>query len=165
MFCYLREDVMGKRKSWAERLADSKTLPEIRAIPERMAKRLGPGSMVVPAPGEVDAMIKTVGKRKVVTAREIGASLARKHDTTVCCTVTTGIFAWIAAHAAHEAESLGKTRVTPYWRVLKPGGELNGKYPGGIADVKRRLESEGHVIQRVGSRYFVTDYEKKLASL
>jgi len=156
---------MGKRKSWAERLADSKNLPEIKAIPEKMTKRLGPGSMVVPAPAEVDAAIKTVTRRKVATAREIGACLARKHDTTVCCIVTTGIFAWIAAHAADEAEAAGKGRITPYWRVLKPGGELSGKYPGGIANVKRRLEEEGHIVVRDGSRYFVEDYDKKLALL
>jgi len=49
--------------------------------------------------------------------------------------------------------------------VLKPGGELNGKYPGGIANVKRRLEEEGHVVVRHGRRYFVKDYDKKLALL
>ena len=156
---------MRKRKSWAERLADGKNLPEIKAIPEKMTKRLGPGSMVVPAPAEVDAVIKTVGRRKLVTAREISASIARKHNTTVCCTVTTGICAWIAAHAAHEAELLGKPRVTPYWRVLKPGGELNAKYPGGLAGVKKRLEEEGHVIVREGKRHIVKDYEKKLAAI
>lgn len=156
---------MRKRKSWAERLADNKDLPKIKAIPEKMAKKSGPGSMVVPAPNEVDAVIKTVGKRKLVTAREISASIARRHGTTVCCTVTTGIFAWIAAHAANEAELMGKSRVTPYWRVLKVGGELNGKYPGGLAGVKKRLEDEGHVIIREHKRYFVKDYEKKLAAI
>ena len=61
---------MRKRKSWAERLAEAKNLPEIKAIPEKMTKRLGPGSMVVPAPAEVDAVIKAVGKHKLVTARD-----------------------------------------------------------------------------------------------
>ena len=83
----------------------------------------------------------------------------------MCCIVTTGIFAWVAAYAADEAEAAGKGRITPYWRVLKPGGGLNRKYPGGIANVKRRLEGEGHVVWREGSRYFVKDYDKKLALL
>lgn len=154
---------MRKRKSWAERLADDKNLPHIKAIPEKMAKHSGPGSMVVPAPREVDAAIRTVGKRKLVTAREIADSIARKHGATVCCTVTTGICAWIAAHAAHEAELMGKARTTPYWRVLMVGGELNAKYPGGLADVRRRLESEGHVVEREGKKHVVKDYQKKLA--
>ena len=155
---------MTNRKSWAERLAQGAPRT-IKAIPEKMAKRLGPGSMVVPSPADVDAVIRTVGKRKLVTAREIGASLARTHNTTVCCTVTTGICAWIAAHAAHEAEEMGKSRIAPYWRVLKPGGEINGKYPGGLAGVRKRLEEEGHVVVRDGARYVVKDYEKKLAAI
>jgi len=153
---------MRNRQSWADRLAQI-TPRVIKPIPEKMAKRLGPGSMVVPSPADVDAVIRTVGKRKLVTAREIGASLARRDKTTVCCTVTTGICAWITAHAAHEAELLGKPRITPYWRVLKPGGEINGKYPGGLAGIRKRLEEEGHVIVRQGKRLVVKDYEKKLA--
>lgn len=155
---------MRKRKSWAERLARS-TPRVIKPIPEKMTTRLGPGSMVVPSPADVDAAIRTVGRRKLVTAREIGESLARRHRTTVCCTVTTGICAWIAAHAAHEAELSGKPRIAPYWRVLKPGGEINGKYPGGLAGVKKRLEEEGHVVVRDGRRHIVKDYEKKLAAI
>lgn len=156
---------MGTRKTWTEKLADDKNLPLIKAIPERMVRRSGPGSMVIPAPREVDQAIKAVKRRKLATARELGAHIARRHDTTICCTITTGIFTWIAAHAAHEAELMGKKTITPYWRVLKSGGELNGKYPGGISDVKRRLEEEGHVVVKQGSRYFVQDYEKKLATI
>ncbi|WP_119275221.1 MGMT family protein [Taklimakanibacter deserti] len=156
---------MGKRKSWAERLADDKNLPLVKPIPPKMVKRSGSGSMVVPAPREVDAAIKVVKKRKLATAREIAGLIARRHGTTVCCPVTTGIFVWIAAHAAHEAELMGRKAVTPYWRVLKNGGELNGKYPGGLSDVKRRLEAEGHVVVRQGQRCFVKDYEKKLAAI
>jgi hypothetical protein len=156
---------MGTRKSWSERLADDKNLPFVKSMPPKMVKRQGPGTMVVPAPREVDAAIKTVKKRRLATAREIAALIARQHGTTVCCPVTTGIFSWIAAHAAHEAELMGKKAITPYWRVLKVGGELNAKYPGGLADVKRRLEEEGHVVVREGQRYFVQDYKKKLRAI
>jgi hypothetical protein len=156
---------MGNRKSWSERLADDKNLPFVKPMPPKMVRRSGPGTMVVPAPREVDAAIKTVKRRKLATAREIAALIAHQHGTTVCCPVTTGIFSWIAAHAAHEAELLGKKVITPYWRVLKNGGELNAKYPGGLADVKRRLEAEGHVVVREGQRYFVKDYEKKLTAV
>lgn len=46
--------------------------------------------------------------------------------------MTTGIFAWISAHAAEEAAAEGVQDVTPYWRTLKSDGELNEKYPGGV---------------------------------
>jgi hypothetical protein len=119
--------------------------------------------MVVPSPCEVDAAIKLVRRRKLATVREVAAHIARRHGTTMCCPVTTGIFSWIAAHAAHEAELSGKKAITPYWRMLKNGGELNVKYPGGISNLKRRLEEEGHIVVRDGQRYFVKSYRKKLA--
>ena len=78
------------------------------------------------------------------------------------CPLTTGIFAWLAANAADEAASEGATRITPYWRTLKSGGELNRKYPGGIEAQKIRLEAEGHKIRRKGKRYVVADYDKAL---
>jgi hypothetical protein len=78
------------------------------------------------------------------------------------CPITTGIFSWIAAHAAAEAEAEGKKRVTPYWRTLKTGGELNPKYPGGVEGIARRLRAEGHNIVTKGKRMFVAEHEKKL---
>jgi len=81
------------------------------------------------------------------------------------CPITTGIFAWIAAHAAVEAWGEGKQNPTPYWRTLKTGGEVNSKYPGGIAGMKRRLVAEGHKVIRKGKRFFVADFEERLASL
>ena len=42
--------------------------------------------------------------------------------------MTTGIFAWIAAHAANESEEAEVSDTTPYWRTLKAKGELNPSY-------------------------------------
>jgi hypothetical protein len=79
--------------------------------------------------------------------------------------MTTGIFAWIAAHAAEEARAAGAKRITPYWRTLKSGGELNPKYPGGIPALSRLLRAEGHRVTRKGGRAVVADFEKSLARL
>jgi hypothetical protein len=91
--------------------------------------------------------------------------LARRHHATITCPITTGIFAWIAAHAAAEAEAEGWERTTPYWRTLKTGGELNPKYPGGARGLKRRLTAEGHRVVQRGKRFFVADFETRLAPL
>jgi hypothetical protein len=127
-----------------------------------MSRRWGTGSVVIPAPLEVDALMKRVGKGKLVTINELRAALARKHQATIGCPITTGIFAWIAAHAAEEAAAAGRKRITPYWRTLKSGGELNAKYPGGFAAVRRRLRAEGHQVVRRGKKYYVPDYESVL---
>jgi hypothetical protein len=81
----------------------------------------------------------------------------------VACPITTGIFAWMAAHAADEVEAAGEARFTPYWRTLKAKGELNPKYPGGLAAIAGRLEAEGHTVFKKGKRAFVRDFEKSLA--
>src|SRR5205807_2456383 len=111
--------------------------------------------MVVPAPAEVDAVMKTVPRGRLITTSEIRNELARKHGVDVCCPITTGIFAWIAAHAAEEDAAEGAKRITPYWRTLKSGGELNPNYPGGIEKLKRRLRAEGHKTVNRGKRVFV----------
>jgi alkylated DNA nucleotide flippase Atl1 len=99
---------------------------------------------------------------KVTTINEIRKVLAAKHNATICCPITTGIFARIAAGAAEEQKEK-RTDITPYWRTLKVGGEINEKYPGGVEGQRRLLEKEGHKIVQRGKKFFVVDYEKALA--
>jgi hypothetical protein len=106
--------------------------------------------------------MKRVRRGKLTTIEAIRNALATKHKTTTACPITTGIFAWIAAHAANEAEQGGRSRITPYWRTLKSGGELNVKYPGGIKNLRARLAAEGHRVIKKGKRYFVADYERSV---
>lgn len=153
---------MKKRKSWREKLADDKGLPKTGPIEGKLSTRWGTGTMVIPAPREVDEFMRQVPRGKLTTINELRAALARKHRVTIGCPITTGIFAWIAAHAAAEAEAEGRKRVTPYWRTLKLGGELNAKYPGGIPALKRRLVAEGHRVTKKGKRFLVADYEQAL---
>jgi hypothetical protein len=153
---------MKARKTWREKLSDSKGLPKVGPIEGKMTTRWGTGTMVVPAPIEVDELMRRVPKGKLATINELRAALAKKHGVNVACPMTTGIFSWIAAHAADEAATKGAKRITPYWRTLKTGGELNPKYPGGIPALTRRLKGEGHNVIRRGQRYLVSDFEKSL---
>jgi alkylated DNA nucleotide flippase Atl1 len=153
---------MAKRKSWREKLADDKDLPKVAEICGKMLSRWGAGTMVIPAPREVDAVMKKVPKGKLITINEIRAVLAKRHQATMACPITTGIFAWIAAHAAEEAAADGEKAITPYWRTLKSGGELSAKYPGGIARLRERLEAEGHRVVPKGKRFVVAEFEKRL---
>jgi len=149
---------MKKRKSWQEKLADSKDLPKVFTIDGKLSKRWGEGTCVIPAPLEVDQIMRAVPKGKVTTIDAIRKELADKHGATIACPITTGIFAWIAAHAAEEAASEGKKRITPYWRILKTGGEINPKYPGGADGVAKLLRSEGHSVVKKGKRSFVSGF-------
>jgi alkylated DNA nucleotide flippase Atl1 len=144
-----------RRKTWTEKLADDKGLPKVSRIDGKMSKRWGEGTVVIPAPREVDTLMREVRRGRVSTIKDYSTALAAKHQATIGCPITTGIFAWIAAHAAAEQEAAGKKQVTPWWRTLKNGGELNGKYPGGVEEQARRLKAEGHEIVRKGKRWFV----------
>ena len=153
---------MKKRKSWREKLADDKGLPKTGRVEGRMTQRWGTGTMVIPAPREVDALMKTVPTGRLTTINELRSALARKHGVDIACPITTGIFAWIAAHAAEEDAADGRKRITPYWRTLKSGGELNEKYPGGAAALKKLLRAEGHKFVRKGKRHLVANFEHAL---
>jgi hypothetical protein len=153
---------MKPRKTWHQKLNDSKGLPKVGRIEGKMTARWGTGTMVIPAPIEVDEVMKTVPNGKLITINEIRDKIATRHNVNVCCPITTGIFAWIAAHAAEEAAVEGQKAITPYWRTLKSGGVLNEKYPGGVAGLKKRLVAEGHRVIKKGSKFAVADFEKAL---
>ncbi len=154
-----------KRSSWQEKLQQARGLPKVVQMEGKLSRRWGEGTCVVPAPVEVDALMRKVPRGRLVTTDQLRQSLARRHRATIACPLTTGIFAWIAAHAAEEAAAEGAAKPTPYWRTLKTRGELNPKYPGGIPGLTARLEAEGHRVVRQGARAFVADYEKALAEI
>ncbi len=153
---------MKTKKSWQEKLRTDHGLPKVAPIPARMKKQWGTGKFLVPAPREVDALMKKVKRGKVTTIDELRASLAAHHGAAVTCPMTAGIFANLAARAADEQIAEGKRRVTPYWRTLKVRGELNPKFPGGLAVMKSMLEAEGHTVEVRGKRMFVVELEKCL---
>ena len=155
---------MKRKKSWRQKLANSKDLPKIERFDKKKPKSWPAGTYVIPAPVEVDQIMKKVPKGKLTTINNIREILADKHNADYACPITTGIFSWIAAHAAAEDAADGKKRITPYWRTLKTGGILNEKYPGGIENLKRRLKAEGHKVIRKGkSKHFmVKDFEKSV---
>ncbi len=135
------------RKTWQEKLTDSKDLPKVVEINDKMSTRWGTGTLVIPAPIEVDEVMKQVPRGKLITINQIRVLLAKKHGASIGCPLTTGIFAWVAANAAEEASAEGKKDITPYWRTLKSGGELNEKYPGGVEAQAAHLREEGHTIE------------------
>ncbi len=157
---------MPKAKpKWQEKLRDSKGGPKVSVISEKLSRTWGSGTVVIPAPMEVDAYMRKIPKGKVTTINQIRQALAMRHGATIGCPITTGIFAWIAANAAEEAKLEGKTDTTPYWRTLKGNGMLNEKYPGGTDIQTMLLEQEGHVILQKGKKFYVKDYEKALFPL
>lgn len=150
------------KKSFNEKLHDSKNMPEIVEVTDpKSVLRYGGTKMLIAPPLAYNEIMKKVPQGKVITSDSIRNYLAKKHGADYTCQLTAGIFINIAANASVER----KTDETPYWRTLKKDGELNEKYPEGIDGQKLRLELEGHTIVQKGKRYFVKDYNDKLFEL
>ena len=81
------------RKTWREKLADDKDLPRVVEITANMSQRWGTGTVVIPAPREVDEIMRSVPKGKLITINQIRERLAKRHGATIGCPITTGIFA------------------------------------------------------------------------
>lgn len=136
---------MKTPKSWREKM-DNPKLPKLVPVPPNMQKRFGNGAMLLPSPREVDEFIRTVRKGSVIPVSEIRQALAQRYAADVTCPLVTGMFVRIAAEAAEEDAAAGKTKITPYWRVIKEDGSLNPKFPGGVERQAERLRGEGHRI-------------------
>jgi len=153
---------MGRRKTWREKLHDSKVLPKVVVLNEEAQKRWHGKTMAIPTPVEVNEIMAAIPEGKLITINGICKTIAAKYGADIGCPLTCGIFAWISAQAAEEEAHNGRRGITPYWRTLKTGGQLNPKYPGGAEKQGKLLESEGHRIVRKGKNFAVEDYEQYL---
>jgi alkylated DNA nucleotide flippase Atl1 len=159
-----------KKKSWTEKLYDKKNFPKILGFEKKFPcgkalEKWGakPGDTVVLAPPlDVYEVMKNIPRGKLMTIYEICNHLAKKHGAKFCCSLTTGIFITIAAHASIELQEKGEKNTLPYWRALKTGGVLNHKFPGGAIAQKEKLEKEGFTVLCKGKNYVVKDYQDYL---
>ncbi len=152
------------RISWRaklERVREAKLVD----VPEAMRKRLGGGTMLIPRPLDVDALIRQTPKGRLVTQSRIREALARAFGADVTCPITTGIFVRIAAECSEEELEAGARRVTPYWRVVRDDGALLEKLPGGAERQAERLRAEGHDVVEIGSKRRVRLSDGVLAEL
>lgn len=136
---------MRTRTSWREKLERVQE-PKLTPVPPKMQKRFGTGTMLIPKPLDVDAMIRRVPARKLTTLTRLREALAQQAGANVTCPLTAGIFLRIAAETAEEDRERGAKRVTPYWRVVRDDGALIEKFPGGVTEQAKRLQAEGHQI-------------------
>lgn len=153
------------KTTWKEKLYAKKDLPQIKTVTEKGMERWGAkvgDTFVIPSPVEVYELMSKVPKGKVITTTELRQKLAKKHKTTITCPLTTGIFAWVAAHASEEMNKTEGKKLIPYWRTLKVGGEINPKFPLDIEGQKNLLRQEGFEFKTRGKKTFVADFESKL---
>src|SRR5687767_13321082 len=109
---------------WRDKL-NPPHLPKVIEIPEKWAKTIGHGKMVILTPSLILQFMENIPAGRTATINQIRHKFAFDFNVDTACPFTTGLFTVIAAHAAEEEREHGKKRVAPYWRVLKQGGKLN----------------------------------------
>lgn len=72
-----------KKKTFTEKLNDDKDLPRVVEIDERMSKRWGTGTCVIPAPREVNEIMRMVPAGRIITINQIREVLARRHKASI----------------------------------------------------------------------------------
>jgi alkylated DNA nucleotide flippase Atl1 len=120
------------------------------------------GTMLVSTPQEIKAYVQRIPYGYLATIEDLRAALAQAHGTDIACPVSTAIFLGVVARAAEEYRAQGQDNISPYWRILKPKGLLNPKYPGGVEAQRQRLEAEGFVLRHSKQGYTVQDYQEFL---
>ena len=71
------------RETWREKLgstAQKQNLPRVVEVNEKMSKKWGEGTCVIPSPVEVDALMKSVPKGKLITVNRIREFMAKKYQ-------------------------------------------------------------------------------------
>ena len=156
------------RKTWREKFENPpEGLPKVVDGPQKWGKRFGGRSVLVPTPLLIDGVIRKVPERRLITVNQIRERLAEDFEADSTCPLTTGILMRIVAETAEEDFINGREEITPYWRVIKPNGSLNEKFPGGVEAQAAHLRGEGHIIElgkgKKGLR--VKGFEKSLQKL
>ncbi len=153
---------MAKKKTAREKIdIDHPSHGRAFPIPGNMGRSLGAGTMIVPRPRDVEKLMKTPRKGRLITLGQIRTKLAKAAKVDQCCPLTTGIFARLAAEAAEEAGAAGSKRITPYWRTIRDNGDLVDKFPGGVEAQARLLKGEGHRISTKRKTPRVEEFESK----
>lgn len=156
---------MPKRKSALDHLNAGRVPHIVHMIPKGApgyAEARG-GAMVVSSPAEVNEIIRKVKPGEVITLNDVRAVLADRHHVAVACPVSTAIFANMVARAAEELRErdVPVAELTPWWRVLRKGGLLNPKLPGGVQRQAALLRAEGVVSSPLRKELAVYDYETR----
>ena len=153
------------KKDFNAMLRDNKDMPKLQIITDaKSIEKYGGDKMYFAPPMDYDQVMKRIPRGKVITVGKIREYFAKQNNADFTEPITAGVFVSIAAWASFQRSE----DETPYWRTLKAKGELNEKYPGGIAVQREKLEAEGHTIIQKGRtniKYYVKDYEKSLFEL
>ncbi len=132
------------KKTWREKVNGFEE--KIHVITPEWESKLGKGKILIPNALDIERLINETEKGELLTSDIIREKLAREKNVRLTAAIPTGVYLKFIAEAAEEERPV-KSKTTPYWKVLKPDGSVNIKFPGGVERQSELLESEGHTIE------------------
>ena len=75
--------MVKKKETWREKLkstAEKNDLPKVVEVNEKMSKKWGEGTCVIPSPVEVNATMKSVPEGRLITINQIREVMAKKYN-------------------------------------------------------------------------------------
>lgn len=129
---------------------------KIVAIPEKMEKFYGSGTMLHPDQELVENIIKEIPAGQVATIDSLCQRLAQDHETNVTCPMRTSNFVKIISETYFESDVS-----VPFWRVIRKNHLLiNSSFAKQCAEI---LEKEGfQVDQNSKGEFKVRNAEDRL---
>ena len=137
---------MTKKKTYREKVNEFEE--KIHVITPEWEGKLGKGKILIPNAVDIERLINKTKKGELLTNDIIRETLAKEKKVLITAAIPTGVYLKFIALAAEEERPVKKDKVTPYWRVLKPDGAINIKYPGGAEKQIELLKLEGHSIEQ-----------------
>ncbi len=71
-----------KKETWRDKLISTtrrQNLPRVVEVNEKMSKKWGEGTCVIPSPVEVDVVMKSVPRGMLITVNQIRQVMAKKY--------------------------------------------------------------------------------------
>ncbi|MGI9543971.1 MAG: hypothetical protein ACR2MX_12005 [Cyclobacteriaceae bacterium] len=136
---------MTKKKTWREKVNEFEE--KIHTITPEWEEKLGKGRILIPNAVDIERLINQTKKGELLTNDIIREKLAKEKKVQVTAAIPTGVYLKYIALAAEEEKATKKEKITAYWRVLKPDGSINIKFPGGAEKQSEMVQSEGHKIE------------------
>ncbi len=71
------------KKSWQEKLQEDHDAPKVVEITGKLTDKWGAGTVFIPAPREVNEIMRMVPQGKLITINQIREIVAKRHGATI----------------------------------------------------------------------------------
>jgi len=135
-----------KRKTWHEKLYDSKQTAHVETTDKKFADVPGGATLLIPDGALVADYINHIPKGVHVSLQQMRKDLAAAHNAQYSCPIVSGIMLRVAAEAAYEEYISGEKplkNIIPFWRMIDSKAPVSKKLTFGAEFIREQRAKEG----------------------